>query len=361
MGTLLLSGAALAELEVKPYGDAQFRLRGAYHTLSNDDDSQSALEYSNRISWRTGVRAKVDDQLSLQFQIGNPYNAADNVNYQRNGIGSIGVHLAYGTWNPGSFFITAGIVPVNSHGPLDLLENSLNGTTIGNFGAASHNGWATRTDNSLTGIRIGAPIVKGDVKVGAELFTSVTTFREHTIDNTDLSVEPKDNPSATLFVLDIPISSGALRVTPQVAMVMNRLYNSAEEKGDHEMAFGTSASYRVNPQLSLNLTGAYAMGSNDNTEATTTRDMSGIFVGVGGSYRTGPGQIQLEYKMNTVENDKADKSGITYHYIDARYAIGVHSKFSITPRFRVYLTQPEADGAINTTELRPELIFTASF
>ncbi|MDR0307006.1 MAG: hypothetical protein LBI42_09255 [Chitinispirillales bacterium] len=358
--------AAKAGLEVKPYGDAQYRFRGAIQTRSNDDESQSGFDYSNRFSWRAGVRAKVDDQLSLQFQVGNDWAAAENVQWSsQGGRSSALVHLAYGTWNPGYMSLSVGVVPVNSHGPLDLLERSLNlhndvdGMGAGNYAAASHDGWSTRQNNSLMGVKVGAPIVKGDIKVGAELLTSVTRPRTQSVAAT--KDKPKANPSAALFILDLPVSAGNLKVTPQAAAVLNRVYNTAEEEGDHEMIFGGSVAYKISSALSVNAMGAYGSVSDENASDKATFERVGTIFGVGCSYNIGPGAVQLEYKMSTAEDKKIKDSDVAYHYIDGRYTIKVHSKFTIAPRWRTYITSPGAKNSTTSMENRPELTFTASF
>ncbi|MCL2688925.1 MAG: hypothetical protein FWE57_03630 [Chitinispirillia bacterium] len=365
MGVLMMSGAAFAELELKPYGDAQYRFRGNLDSHSDDDNSQSGAQYFNMFAWRTGVRAKVDDQLSLQFQIGNNWSASESVTYgntQRSRTAApVLVHLAYGTWNPGAFFISAGVIPVNSHGALDLLAHSLHSDYAG-YAEASYDGWSTFQNNNLMAFKVGAPVVTGDVKVGAELTTSVILSRGTTYYTSDLSRDADANISSVLLVIDVPISAGDLKVTPQMAMVLNRHY--APGNGDHEMIFGASAAYKVNPLLSLNLSGAYGMISNENSNGgTATEEFNGLLLGVGGSYRAGPGSVMLDYKISTNENKKVDDSDVAYHYIDARYSMKVHSNFTIMPRWRTYITVPNSDANNGYTFMRnrPELILTASF
>ncbi|MDR2728624.1 MAG: hypothetical protein LBB56_05775, partial [Chitinispirillales bacterium] len=134
MGTLLISGAAMADLEVTPYGAAQYRLRfehGMFMPDADGADNLGTFDYSNRLCLRVGLKAKVDDQFSAQFQIGNDWGAAENVQWTSNrakgGNSTLYMQLAFFKWNPGAYFIEAGIVPLNSNGALDLMERSLNG------------------------------------------------------------------------------------------------------------------------------------------------------------------------------------------------------------------------------------------
>jgi len=254
-------------------------------TEAKEASSGSTFDYLNLLGWSFGAKVKVDDKLSLQFQIGNDLNAGESVTWWNNkapqgraylaGADNLYVHLAYAAWNPGPFSLTGGVIPVSSNGTLDLLERSL---STGSYGDAVFQTWSTQLNNSLIGLKLGIPIVKEGVKVSAELTTSIIEPRSQTlisgIGTTGApSVDPesgipdtiKSNPTSALLILDIPIAAGDFKITPQFTTVLNRNYNSKLEKGDIEFLGGLSAGYKVNDAVSISLNGAYGTVGNENS------------------------------------------------------------------------------------------------
>jgi hypothetical protein len=379
-------------LTVTPYGAAHYRFRGQFNTRTDEDDeSQSIANYTNHLAWRLGVKATVNEQLSLQFQIGNDWGSPENVNYLlNNGIRSRGpayqnlyVHLAYARWNPGYLFIEAGVVPLNSNGTLDLLESSL---SRGRYAETVFDGWS-QYNSSMIGFKIGAPLVKGDIKVSAELFQTVIDNRAQSLP-TNLADDPIANPASLLLVLDVPVEAGALKITPEFTSVINRNFNRTTEEGDHEFIGGLSASYKISGDVSVSLNGGYGGFSNENSKvgaydsvgtaqrlgsisADDAADIipyktSGLFIGAGTSIKAGPGNIQLDVKYNSTENgyDSDTKDETHYDYINAdlRYSLKVNKNFSILPRYRLDTVLYPKNNA-NDTELRHrfELVFEGSF
>jgi len=277
--------AAKPETKVDFYGNASYRFRGrlwsAEAKVGNDTKSGSSFDYLNLLGWSAGLKAKVDDQLSLQFQIGNDVNAGESVSWWNNkapqgrGNGSgaylgaadnLYVHLAYAAWNQGCFTLTGGVIPVVSNGTLDLLERSL---STGSYAEAIFQTWSTQLNNSLIALKLGVPIVKEGVKVGAELTYSILDPRtQKLISGSDAGLvkeEPNSNPTSNLFILDVPVAAGDLKVTPQFTYVLNRNFNDSLEQGDDELLVGLSASYKINDAVSVNLNGAYGTVSNENS------------------------------------------------------------------------------------------------
>jgi len=270
MGTLLMAGSALAELEVKPYGAAQYRLRFEQTMfMPEQGDNVNMFDYSNRLCLRVGLRAKWDDQFSMQFQIGNDWGAAENVEVAGNGTAStrngarLYTHLAFFRYNPGAYFVEAGIVPLNAHGALDFMEGSLT-RGAGTYNRAIFNGWGDM-NTSLPGIKLGMPILKDDFKLGLELTQSVTNARVQSRSEVNSDGDPQANPSGIMTVLQLPMSTGDLRITPEVVMVFNRevAVFDGDRVGDHEMAFGAAGSYKVNDGVSVTFRGGYAMFTDD--------------------------------------------------------------------------------------------------
>ena len=416
MGTLLLSGAALADLEVTPYGAAQYRLRFNHNMYSYDDkkvgektesvDSRNTIDYSNRLCLRAGLKAKIDDHFSAQFQFGNDWGAAENVKGESGIVGAGGklyTHLAFFKWNPGYLFVEAGIVPLNSNGALDFIERSYPLTSTGHqdntrYGAVSFEGWGN-VNSSMPGLKLGMPLVKGDTKVGVELFQTVMTARE--ADRNVLREEkdkdkepstPKSNWSAVMTHLAFPVSSGNLKVTPEVVAIFNRQFSQDTEAGDLELAFGAAGSYKVNGNVSVGLKGGYATLSNEKSvvKSADLIEDNGYVVGANTSIKAGPGTVQAAVDFSgasktTTKRDakgktatKKDKDGndvddvtevnVNYLYTDLRYGIKLHKNVTFTPRYRIYTRlfdipdEKKSTGAMETRfGNRLEMILEGSF
>jgi len=394
--------------EFKFYGAAQYRLRGRIWSATGPDAagekeevSGSSFDYLNLFGWNAGVNVKVDDQLSLQIQIGNDWGANEAVSWESNnasggnsrlGFNNLYVHLAYATWNPGYLYLSGGVVPLSTGGALDLLERSL---ATGSYNEAIYQTWAAHVNNSIIGLKLGVPIVKEGVKVAAELTTSIINQRSQGLlgPGWDALVveEPKSNPSSVFLALNIPVVAGDFKLTPEFVTVINRNYNATLEKGDHEILFGAIASYKVSPILSFNASGAYGQLDNENSQIGAYRDATtrtvaaakiddfkdsptyysskGYLVGVGTSVKAGPGTFAFDLKyqnsVNDATDDTKDQTNTGNIYVDPRYTIALHPKFSIAPRWRVYYNtyeDTEKSGHIKSKlENRPELILTGTF
>ena len=402
---LTISASVLAEIEVKPYGAAQYRFRWRSFSetgnkdAGNNDSTANTLDYLNLVGWYAGVNVKVDEQLSLQLQIGNDWGANEPVNWNSNnsnggGYSAVGsstrvafnnlyVHLANATWNPGYLYLSAGVVGLATGGPLDLLERSL---ATGSYNEAIYQTWAATSNNSIIGLKIGVPILKEGVKVSAELTSSVIDQRSQSRSSGGQIVgSPTSNPTSLFFALNVPVTAGNLKVTPEFVSVVNRNYNTATEKGDHEFIGGLLAAYKVSQALSLNVSGAYGEVNNEKSkvggygnvtrsgaiDSATAKNIdayesNGYFVGIGGSYKVGPGTFALDVKFNNSADNANDttkqKTEISNIYIDPRYTINVHPKFTITPRWRVYIdTYGEKHPTKSRIENRPELMLTGTF
>jgi hypothetical protein len=399
---LTMSASVFAELEFKPYGAAKYHFRGQWWTATDaDDNSASTFDNLHLIGWYAGTNVKYDEQLSFQFRIGNDWGVSELVTYANNnaaslfnnpvsgagavtrvGFNNLYVHLANATWNPGYLYLSAGVIEQNSGSALDLLERSL---ATGRYEQAIYWSWNAAQNNSILGLKLGVPILKEDVKITAELTTSIIDRRTQTyLDGTSLIDEPKSNPSSWLFILNVPVAAGNFKVTPEFASVVNRNYNPATEKGDQEIVGGLSASYKVSEILSLGVSGAYGQVSNRNSEigsyGNTYRgpgstapadyapyDSKGFFGGIGGTLKAGPGTIALDVKYQNSVNDADDDikklTNVSNIIIDPRYTIAVHPKFTIAPRYRVYVnTYTDKPAAyVNQIEQRPEITLIGTF
>ncbi|GBU20345.1 hypothetical protein R80B4_00221 [Fibrobacteres bacterium R8-0-B4] len=380
---------AKAETKVEFYGAVQYRLRenltsrdyevqkykvnkdsadvpiDTVKTGSVNSVTGSTSDYFNMFSWRAGLKAKVNDELSLQIQIGNDWGAGEGFSWSNNnmpsarvGFQNLYVHIASFKWNPGCLFVEGGVINIPSSGTLDLLERSLN---KGHYGEAGFQGWSTEANASLLGLKVGVPILTDGIKLGVELFQSLIDQRSQAM---AASEEIPPNPTSPLFVLTVPVEAGSLKLTPELTMVLNRNYNRKLEKGDNEVIFGLGGSYAVNKGLSFSLLSGYGSVSNENSKAgsyafdngtnRTNADRvdtvdqaaadkikaynsTGILLGVGTKIKAGPGDVQIEFKYNSaVDTENEDYTKMDYIYADLRYGLKVNDKFTITPRYRAY-------------------------
>ena len=357
---LALSASVFAQVEVTPYGGAHYRLRTDVTMLSdNNDNSNTVANYSNHVAWRLGLRAKVDEQLSLQFQIGNDWAASEGVNWRANnfigarvGEQNLYVHLASARWNPGFMFVEAGVVPLASNGTLDLLRHSIN---RGSYDEAGFFGWGD-FNNSMIGLKLGVPILTDDVKVGVELFQSVIDPRRRA----ESATESDANLPSILMVLTVPVIAGDFRITPEFTSVINRYYTPGN--ADHEFIFGLAGSYKVSDEVTVNFNGGYGMVSNENTTAADTFKNNGLLVGASTVIKAGPGNLMIGANYNRAWDSEIDDCAMNYIYGDLRYAYKVHPNFVITPRYRPYVTLfPEDQANKMRFNNRIELILEGSF
>lgn len=379
---LLLSIAVSAQVTVTPYGHAQYRLRFRY-TIQTPDagDNLTTKEYCNQIAYHAGLRAQLSETMSFQFQIGNDWVATEDVDWEANEawLKRKGLypyfHLAYFNWNPGQFYLMGGILPVQSHGALDLLERSLNNDT---YASAALVGWAVGTNASSMGLKVGMPLLKDDFSLGVDLFSTVISSRPQTIG--------KDTPdalTAVMFVVDVPMRMAKFSITPQASVIFNRLYNPNTDEADHEYAGGFSARYAFTKKLNLTTKFGYAQLNNENTNLcraseddfqiidTTGRVVSdpvgeqyneGLIAGLGGSVVAGPGSFIFEATYNYNNDDAQDNAMEHYIFSDLKYGWGVNDNFTLMPRVRTFTTIfAEQKDDESRTEIRPEILFIARF
>lgn len=373
-----------ADIDFTPYGLAQYRLRTRINSAYTDDVSETVFNYANTISYYAGFKANVSEQFSFQMQIGNDWVFTEDVNFLNNNPviaarqfppGSIPYfHLAYAQWNPGAVNLSLGIVPVISYGPLDLIERSL---STGSYATAAFFTWPVITNNSFMGLKLGVPILKGDVALDVNLLSSVIDSRFRAVSSGDQVIEdPNKNPTSAMFVLDLPFKAGAFSLTPQFVGIVNRNYNSAREEGDHELSGGLTAAYKLNDKTELRTFGAYAqvdnLGSRNDKEVRSVGSESvtiapqyenvGVIAGIGATFGMGPGSLVANFNYSYSEDLQMDNSDLDYLYFDLMYNWNVHKNLTITPRVRNFTTlNPDDSNITRLMEIRPELMLTAKF
>jgi hypothetical protein len=188
--------------------------------------------------------------------------------------------------------------------------------------------------------------------------------------------DPSPNPPSLLLILNVPVEAGNFKATPELTGVINRNFNPETEKADHEIIGGLSASYKINSNISITAAGAYGTVSNENSltgsygsanrsAAGAEYKSNGMVLGIGSAIKAGPGSALVDFKYNNEVNTKNEDATKRDNFCtDLRYAWKIHSNFTVTPRFRNFVTLfPKGDpnNYKMRMENRPELILEGSF
>jgi hypothetical protein len=380
-------------------GLAMFRLRDEIvSNFRGDAKTAENGNFSGQIAYKLGVKVKPNDQVMLQFEIGNDWYATEEVeglpgNYwtKRNPM-TPWFDLAYVQWDPGYMHILAGIIPVKGSAMMDLLGVS---TFLGRtYKKAAHIPWGVVTNFSQTGLRMGAPIIKeGPVTLGVDATASVYEMRKIA---TGLDTM-KLNPVAMDFQLDIPVTVQALTVTPQAFIIPNRSYNMSSGKSDLEFGAGFDLGYKLNDGIAFRAGFGYARNSNRNscqkdangnyntmfdyygdpffmsTKNDTVNkivdsvlfDRWGTNLNVGTTVKLGPGKLDFDFNLSNEQNMYNTNIDDWYPFFDIKYGLALNKNFILMPRIRLFFTEPKAAvGGVkynNMLNSRPELIFTGVF
>ena len=339
----------------------------------------SSKNYSNRLAYKIGAKFQANPQVALQFEIGNEWYATELVNGGDAMGDGANRHIldplflqAWAQWDPGYLHLQVGIDPVKGSATMDLIGMSLlfNRNYIGGGFHACQLPWGVTNNFLYPGLRIGAPILKDDIKLGIDIFSGIAEERPVTLGT---SATYMDNYSAILNIVDVPFSVGALTLSPQFVMILNRNFRDQgasgviKDKADHEIGFGLDAGYKAGDMVNFRAGFGMAMISNKNTALPTDvlYDRQGMNIILGSTIKAGPGKLDLDFNIGTNEDKKLTNNGSTYEFIDVKYGWGVAKNFTIMPRTRVYLGQV-ADPAGTTTKastLRvwPELLLFGAF
>lgn len=364
------------------YGMAMYRFRWiAYANYRKDKGIEAAHDYQNKLAYKAGVKVKVNDEVSGQFEAGNDWYGTESVEAVVKG-NFLSSHrdiypffsLAYMKWNPGCFFIDAGIIPVPGSSMLDLIGAGFTASSIDSgtaYKEAAHSSWGIKTNFSLPGIRLGMPVLKDDFKLGVEITTSVLEERKVVARIPDSLLK---NNSGILLMVDLPMSSGQLKLTlkPGFIINFNRFYrdsgNSAvniQDKADHEYGFGLETGYKISDKACVRFGLGYARMSNENSAlpARTVFDEEGVDGNIGTTLSVGPGKFNFDFTLSTDQNNNIADSRIFYPFVDMKYGWEVNKNFTILPRTRLFFTRAaENDGRYITKFITwPEIIIFGSF
>ena len=386
--------AAPSGIQLTWYGMAMLRLREEIITnwLATKDREEKAT-FSYQIAYKLGLKVKPNDQTLIQFELGNDWYATEEAYgipgnyYQKRNPLTPWFCLAYAQWDPGYLHLQAGIIPVRGTPLMDLLGVSilLNRT----YKMAAHLPWGVVTNFSQTGLRLGAPILKGekaeDFNIGVDLMSAVLEQRQILagIDTMKL------NPIAVEFLLEVPMTVAGLNLTPQAFIVPNRSYNRSTGKSDLEFGAGFDLGYKVNPDIVLRGGFGYARNSNLNSyknadgtynmmydvipDPTVSKtdtinskldnvgfDRWGTNLNVGTTIALGPGKLDLDFNLSNEQNSCDTTVNDWYPFVDVKYGWALTKNFILMPRVRFFMVAPHVKYDFKETT-RPELIFTGVF
>ncbi len=362
------------------YGMAQLRLREEIcsNKAKNGIDSLSAT-FQYPLGYKLGVKVRPNDQALLQFEIGNDWYGTDIAtgipgNYYKNRDPMTPwFSLAFAQWDPGYLHIQAGIIPVRGTPLMDLLGVSIlnNKKYIG----AAHTPWGTVTNLSQTGLRIGAPILKDDIKLGVDLMGAIIEQRAVAAGANTWNT----NADALEFLGELPFGYNALTATPQVYAVVDRSFNKATNQGDMEIGAGADFTYKCCEMANFRAGFGYAQNANTYSYAAGARTLknplnpsdtstiavkpserSGMNLNVGTTVKLGPGKLDFDFNYSTDKDAKDSTVDDSYPFFDLKYGWAVNKNFVIKPRIRFFITNPKTVYDSKLTS-RPELIFEGSF
>jgi hypothetical protein len=361
------------------YGMAMLRLREEIVTNSQTNGStEEKATYSNQVAYKIGAKVKPNDQVTLQFELGNDWNATEEVKgipgnyYAKRDPMTPWFSLAFAEWNPGYAHVTAGIIPVRETTLMNLLGVSI--WTNKTYALAAHLQWGVLTNFGQTALRVGAPILKNDFKLGVEIMSAVIEQRPALLGIDNMNA----NSPAVEFLIEVPMSYKAFTATPQFYVIPNRSFNNTLLKGDAEIGVGTDFGYQLNEGASFR--GGLAFAQNSNAESYRAGDSvatdpfdaskgkqldmpfdrSGLLGTIGATIKMGPGKFVIDLNINTYTDEKSVTIDDIYSFFDLKYGWAVNKNFTVMPRVRLFGVMPKVkyDSKLAT---RPELILSGAF
>lgn len=358
-----------------PYGAVAYRFREEIirNSSSDGDTIKKAANYLNMLGYKIGAKIAVNDQISMQFEIGNDWNATENVNSASGNFMTRRSLTPYfsqanAQWDPGFMHVAGGILYVKGSPLMDLIGASIFKTTtpggpsnLKTYSFAAHNTWGTLTNFNLPGLRMGAPIVKGDFSLGVDLLTSIVEERTVTPTIDSLFI---DSYSSIMFILDIPIKFGAVTLNPQFVPIFNRSFlDSIGKKGrrsNPELGFGIDGVCKIGEVASIRGGFGFAMLSNkySHLPADALQNRRGLNINLGTTIKAGPGKIDVDGNYSFDKNAEDDNSLTNYSFMDLRYGWIVYKGFTLTPRTRLFISSTEHTLNLKT---RPEIILSWAF
>jgi len=364
-----------------------------YSNKRDDGGTESATDFQYKLAYKIGVKVKVNEEVSGQFEIGNDWYACETVDAINSGnLVSLSrasqkrdfvtpyFSLAYMKWNPGCLHMDVGIIPVGGSSLLDLIGAGMlwgyntTGSAIGSasgsaYKMAAHIPWGVITNFSVPGMRIGMPILKDDFKLGIDVTSTI--LEERAVAAKVDSIALKNN-SAIMIMADFPMSAGALTLKPTFIINLNRFYRDSgkaligiKDKADNEIGAGLEAGYKINPSACLRAGFGYAQMSNENSKLPTDLavEEQGMNGNIGTTIAMGPGKIDFDFNLSTDENKKITDSRVMYPFFDLKYGWAVNKNFIIMPRTRLFFTTPAKNDVTYKSKfyMWPEVMLFGTF
>ena len=370
-------------------GMAQLRLRDELVTnFQKTGHEEEKATFSYQLAYHLGVKVRPNDQTLLQFDIGNDWFATeeaegmpDNYWTKRDPL-TPWFDLAYAQWDPGYLHIQAGIIPVRGTPLMDLLGVSLLYNRSYNF--AAHIPWGVVTNFCQTGLRLGAPVVKGPFSVGVDAMSAIIEQRPVYAIGID---SIKINLDAVEFELEVPMVAGGFNVTPQAFIIPARSFNKATGQSDIEFGSGFDVGYKVKDGVVFRAGFGYARNSNRDTYSPTNEvydtynnpysmitkpvgvdsmkdsvefDRWGTNLNVGTTLMLGPGKLDFDFNLSNQQDAYNKNVDDWYPFFDIKYGWMLSKNFIVMPRVRLFFTEPKTTYN-NELKTRPELIFSGTF
>jgi hypothetical protein len=377
-------------------GLTMLRLRDELMTnfRTNGHEEESAT-FSYQIAYKLGLKVRPNDETLLQFELGNDWFATEEAEgfpgnyYTKRNPMTPWFCLAFGQWDPGYMHIQAGIIPVKGTALMDLLGVSLFFNR--NYKMAAHLPWGVLTNFSQTGLRLGAPIVKGPFSIGVDAMSAIIEQRPVYAMGID---SIKVNMSAVEFELDIPITVAGVSVTPQAFIIPARSFSKATGKSDIEFGSGFDFGCKVSDGMVCRAGFGYARNSNRETHSRTNTvyniysdpilgkpdtvnkmvdsaafDRWGTNLNVGTTITLGPGKLDFDFNLSSQQNAYDTTVSDWYPFFDIKYGWALSKNFIVMPRVRLFFSELKSAVLVNGTyyhynnmlKTRPELILMGTF
>lgn len=363
--TKVLSAALLAaavsvstatELNLKWSGAAQYRGRLDMDFNKGEDGKKedAVINRSNKYAWKLGVKASVNENLGLAFQLENGagYIMTNTVSnngafYKDDATNLVRIARAYMSVKKGGFHFNGGIIPVNGNTALDVAYRI---DAVGVDMAPEMSDWAVFMANRQTGAEVGFKLGEN---AGINLVAAtLSTDGKMVADQAD-SLKVKDDMR---FYVNAPIKLGGATLTPALNVITGKMdsWTSLSVSGGVDVKIKASDAVSISGGIAV---GGYGAADSDQPIALLGVVKPTFKVGEKGKLTTG-----LSYGWAQKRAAGDDAFSVNTIYGDIKYGISPVKKFTVMPRLRTWykFNTKENDDSVDF-RLRPEILFIASF
>ncbi len=360
LAVAVMTGSVFAAPEFTLNGDVDFRLRGQWDVVvdsAGDVYTEKTKElFSTVYLWNLRAGVKVNDNVGLKFRLSNPKGAALETLAKNEGTTGIENYLAIPQaevqYKIGAFGLSAGILEVKNSTTLNLARAAEEKQYKGSIDIS--NNWSTRYNDSQTGLKFS--VDAGDF-IDVNLVTAIAEYKAPTDTSkgfTDLRL-----------IADAPVTfgeKGKFVVTPSVA-VRSGLVGSFDNR-ELNTNGGIDFTGKLSDMISLKAGAAY--GQFWNTEAVNGawQAPSALLLTVNPSLKFGINTISLAYSFGQAKDRELtgdEAYSLLTNHIDFRYGAELAKGFTITPRYRMWMSSNTTEGTDSKVIHRPELMFTGKF